>query len=73
MRWISSLGSVGWWTRYRVVAWRDIFWTYSLTSVAEPVNVDVVIDSVGAMFDDCSDKVLGKLPKHPDGRDIHCP
>ena len=44
-----------------------------MTSVAEPVNVDVVIDSVGAMFDDCSDKVLGKLPKHLDGRDIHCP
>ena len=44
-----------------------------MTSVAEPVNVDVVIDGVGAMFDDCSDKVLGKLAKHPDGRDIHCP
>ena len=38
-----------------------------------PVDINVVIDDVGAMFSDGSYIALGILSKHPGGGEIHCP
>ena len=50
-----------------------MFRTRRLTGVTGPVDINVVIDDVGAMFSDGSYIALGILSKHPGGGEIHCP
>ena len=50
-----------------------MFRTRRLTGVMGPVDINVVIDGIGAIFSDGSYKALGNLSKQSGGGEIHCP